>query len=404
MESHNDGFPRSDEGLMTRAALLRRGFGAAVLLGGAGSLLAACGGGGGSGETSAPSATGGGTTGSAAGGNVSGTVTFLGWQGYDDKEAAKPLFDKGVTLATTYITNNDEILTKLRGGGLGTIDVVTPYFGYIKPMVEAELLQPLDYSRLPSTASYFPEFMRPSWNTFDGETYSAPLVWADTPIVYREDLVPELPESWLDLKDPLYKGTLVTLDDPLGNIIIFSKALFGPDDPTRITKEQLDGVISTMNEIKPNLVTVAASFGDIADLLARGDASLCITGWRFLEVQLADKGEQAASYVPKEGTFAWCDNYCIPKEAPNDDATYAFIETMISTAGNAIVAGNTGSAVTNSAAVTDLPQNQAGLYPYDDISSFFSTTGLYALPPLEPDGDIATFPDWQTAWQQFKTT
>ena len=73
------------------------------------------------------------------------TVTFLGWQGYDDPVAFDDfLKTKDITLNTTYIGNNDEIVTKLRGGGIGTIDIVTPYMGYIPLLVKLDLIQPID--------------------------------------------------------------------------------------------------------------------------------------------------------------------------------------------------------------------------------------------------------------------
>ena len=70
------------------------------------------------------------------------TVNFLGWQGYDDPvtfdDFAK---NKGITLNATYIGNNDEIITKLRSGGLGQIDIVTPYMGYIPLLAKLDLIQ-----------------------------------------------------------------------------------------------------------------------------------------------------------------------------------------------------------------------------------------------------------------------
>ena len=63
-------------------------------------------------------------------------VNFLGWQGYDEPL----LFDgfaknNGISVNTTYIGNNDEIITKLRSGGIGQIDIATPYMGYIPVLV-----------------------------------------------------------------------------------------------------------------------------------------------------------------------------------------------------------------------------------------------------------------------------
>ena len=375
---------------LTRVELLRRGAGALVGLSSAGTVLAACGSSSSSGSTATTSDLG----------KVGGTVTFLGWQGYDDRKAGAAALKRGINLSTTYITNNDEIVTKLRAGGRA--DIVTPYFGYVKPLADAGLISPLDMTRLPASKQYFPQFVNPESTTVDGKTYAAPLIWADTPMIYRPDLIRDLPASYRDLANPRYKGKLVTLDDALSNILIFAKTLFG-DQPTRITTDQLKQVEQLMGTVRPNIVTVGASFGDILDVLMRGDAGLCITGWRFLQAQAAQKGRKLGAHTPKEGSFSYFDTYCIPAKAKNQASAYAFIDAVISATGNAVVAANTGSACTNSTAVARLPRQQRKLYPYNDISSYFKTNGLYGLPPLEADGDVATFQQWQATWQRLKS-
>src|SRR5262245_58537779 len=86
-------------------------------------------------------------------------VNFLGWQGYDEPL----LFDgfaknNGISVNTTYIGNNDEIITKLRSGGVGQIDIVTPYMGYIPVLVALDLIQPIDVSRVPNLEKVLPLF------------------------------------------------------------------------------------------------------------------------------------------------------------------------------------------------------------------------------------------------------
>ena len=118
-----------------------------------------------------------------------GTVTMLGWQGYDLAAARKPFEAAGGTLKTTYISNNDEILTKLRAGQGSIYSVVTPSAAYLPVLVAAGVLQPLDYSRLPNAKGYFKFFYKPKWNTFGGHTWGAPIQWGDAPCCYRPDLL-----------------------------------------------------------------------------------------------------------------------------------------------------------------------------------------------------------------------
>jgi spermidine/putrescine-binding protein len=382
---------------LSRATLLKRTAGAVFGMSAAGTILAACGG---DDEGAAPE----GTSPTEAGEKPSGTVTALLWQGYDDPKAAKPLTDQGVKVSAQYVANNDEFITKLRGGGLGRYDIVTPYHGYIEALVTADLIQPLDYSRLPSTQTYFPQFAEATFNRFDGEVYSAPLVWGDTPMVYRPDLVKTLPESWLDLKNPEYKGQVVLWDDGFGHILLFSKVLFGPEEPNRITREQLDQVMAALGEIKKNAVTIAPSHGDAADIIARGDGAIQTEGWAYVAELIKQKGKPAETHLPKEGAFAWADSYCLVKDAPNETAAYAFIDTMVSPEGDAQIGGATSSGVTNEGALDLLTDEQKALYPYDDLDGYFAQLGFYSIPPLEPEGDIMTLDDWNNAWDEFKAS
>jgi spermidine/putrescine-binding protein len=388
-----DDFAFLHKATMTRAALLRRTLVGAIGLSAAAPLLSACGDDDGDSDSGAAS---------VDPSKASGSLALLVWQGYDDKNAAKPLSEKGVKISAQYVANNDEFITKLRGGGEGKFDIVTPYHGYLEALYAADLIQPLDYSKLPSTKSYLPEFANAEFNRFDGEIYSAPLVWGDTPMVYRTDLVEKPPDSWLDLRKPEWKDRVVMWDDGFGHILLFSKVLFGPEAPNEINREQLDEVIATLGEIKNNAVTIAPSHGDVADILTRGDGEIATESWAFVAAQVNSKGKPAETHLPKEGAFAWADSYAIPKGAPNVDAAYAFINTMVSPRGDSIVGGATSSGVTSEGAIERLPADQQKLYPYDDLAGYFDRLGFYGIPPLEPEGDITTLKDWNAAWEEFK--
>ena len=105
-------------------------------------------------------------------------VTFLGWQGYDAGLAAEDFLTKNdITLNTTYIGNNDEIITKLTAGGLGSIDIVTPYMGYIPLMVALDIMQPIDQSKVPNLADVMDVFRNDANINVNGKLYGVPFTW-----------------------------------------------------------------------------------------------------------------------------------------------------------------------------------------------------------------------------------
>lgn len=328
------------------------------------------------------------------------TLKFLGWQGYDDAKAMGPLAEK-ITIDAQYITGNAEIVTKLRSGGMGSIDVVTPGISAVKPLILAKLVQPIDVSQMPSTEQFFPRFRSLEWQKSEGQDFALPVSWSDYPMNYRADLFTDLPSKWADLGDEKYRGRLITLDDP-ANLWVFAKSLFNTSDFSTMTKAQVDQAVEAFMPVKKNLIAISPSFGDIADVLARGDAHATVLGWRFIEVQLKKKGLAGASYVPEDGTFLWCDSYCIPTGCPNLPETVAFVNQMLSPEANALIAAANGSGVVNQESVAHLPEDQKGLYPYGEIDAFLDKNTFYTPPLLEAEGDIATMRDWTDAWDRVK--
>lgn len=329
-----------------------------------------------------------------------GSVAMLGWQGYDDQTARAPFDAAGGVLTPTYIGNNDEILARLRGGQ-GSFDIVTPNAAFLPALVLAGVLEPLDYSRIPNTAGYFPEFSKPKWNTFDGSTWGAPVEWGNGPMVYRPDLIDNVPTSWMQLADPEFKDKVAMWDDGFGHIVVMAKTL-GFKEPNRLTTDQLSKVSDALGKIRSNARVVSPSLGDLSDVLARGDAAITTQSWQGVATFVRSKGQKAEWTVPKEGTWGWNDHYCVPKKASNVDGAYQFINAMISSHGNATITNTffSGTPVKDSVAL--LTDEVKTIFNYNDISGELASLGFYSLPPLKKDGDITSLDDWNAAWARIK--
>lgn len=374
---------------INRRQFVRR-VGGVFLVGGVGSsLLTACGGDDGDGGE--------------AGGEIGGTLNMVIWDGYDDKEAVAPFFEEhGVSTSPTYIGNNEEIFTKLRAGGTGQVDLVTPYHGYVKVLTEAGLLEPLDYSRMPNTENYIDRFNRPDWAVADGDVYAAPFIWGTDPMMYNAEFIAEPPTSWRDVQKPEYKGKVVMVDDTLGQIMVWGRVL-GFDPPTELTQEQLDEVIDLLIDIKQNQARAfAAGWGDVADIMARGDAWIATGGWEAITNFAAEKGADVRWVHPEEGDFAWTDSWCVPKDAPNLDTAYAFSDWMIGPESQAILARNLSGGVVNTEAIPMLDEASKAMFPYDDLESVFEKAPNYDIPPREPTNGLTTLDDWNQAWERLR--
>jgi spermidine/putrescine-binding protein len=338
---------------------------------------------------------------------IGGTLTYVGWDGEDGKTIAGSFLKKNnVKLDSSYVASGDEVLTKLRQGGQGTVDLVAQNKDYLKVAIELGLLTPLDLERLPAVADQYPSLANAPWVKDEGETYVVPLIWGDQPIVYDPKVWDEVPPRYTDLADSRYKDALTTLDDPYSNLWLFSKSL-GHSDPARIDQSQLDATLEAAKSVKPNIVTLAASFGDMADILARGDASMAFNGWAAMTVFAKDKGATLEFAQPAtDGSFFWADGYSIPKDAPNEATAYAYTDLMASKRMNAKLAESLFSGATNSQSKELMDPSIVELYDYaGQIETDQEGVGPRSpgiLPPLEDDGDIVGVAKWKKAWEEFK--
>ena len=345
------------------------------------------------------------TTPAAAQGNVGGTLTMLCWQGYDGPNANKPFVEQtGIEINATYLGSNDEIFATLRAGGLGKIDIVTPYHGYVKNLYEADLLQEIDYSRLPNTADYIPLFQKPEWNTFDGKTYSAPFVWGTGPMIYNAEFIPEPPKEWMDVMKPEYKGKVVMTDDALGHYLIWNQVT-GAEDPTQVTQEQLDKTTDLLIQIKTEQArSFSPNMGDMADIMARGEAWLSTIGWEAVPKFPVAAGSRPALHPPRSRRLHLRRLLLHPEgEAPNLDTAYAFIDHMLSPEAQAIAMDDMDSATVNEKAIPLLDEATRDLFPYDNLDEIFEVAPVWGFPPLEDQGDgIVTYNGWLEAWERVR--
>ena len=333
-----------------------------------------------------------------------GDVVFLGWQGYDEALYVGDFMDnEGISLATTYIGNNDEIVTKLRAGGVGTVDIVTPYMGYVPLLAGTDLIAPIDRDMVPNLKDVMPLFLNDSNLNIDGVLYGVPFTWGSFPMMYNPAVIPEAPGSWHDLFKPEYEGKVGIMDDPLGNIMLAARIVTDAESATFLTHEQLKEAVDYVIRLKEKqLRMVAVSWGELSDALSRGDIVVTYGGWEAIKKFAADAGSVIEYTFPEEGTFAWLDSYCVAKDAPNWEMDHALCNQIVSVDAQLKIGTEFVQGIVNSAAIEQLDPASRALYPYDDPVGFAAKATFYTFPPLEDDGTHATFDDWVKEWERFK--
>jgi spermidine/putrescine transport system substrate-binding protein len=330
-------------------------------------------------------------------------VSLFGWQGYDEGLRVDDFLTKNdIEVNFTPIGNNDEIVTRLAGGGVGQMDLVTPYMGYIPLMVAADLLDPIDESLVPNLA-VVPEVFRNDSNVVvNGTRYSVPFTWGAAPMAYDPAVFSTPPTSWKEILKDEYKGKVGMMDDPIGNQMLAAILATDAKVPTQLNQAQLDQATDFLINLKKNHIRqMAASWGELADALARSEVVITFSGGEFLKRFAADKGKTIDYVYPDEGTFGWLDSYCIGKNAPSREAAHACANQILSVNAQKIFAEKTFQAIVNPEAIAQLDESLK-FYPYDDLASFQAKAGFFPMPPLEDGGEYASWTAWQEAYQRFK--
>ncbi len=330
-------------------------------------------------------------------------VNYMGWQGYEEALKTDGFLDKNdIVLRTSYITGNEEIITKATSGGLGTMDLVTPDGAHTRFMSQLGILEPLDTSRIPNLVGLFPEFSSMDDTVIDGSRYSIPFMWGSIPLMYNADVVKEPPTSWLDLLKPEFKGKVALVEDMISMIGDFALVATAAEVPTWLTPDEVKATFDLLKRIKKEQArAIAPTYGELATLFATGEVVIA-PAWQPVSVWAGDK-VKLKWVEPKEGVWVFVDCYAMAKDAPNKDANYVLLNQAISPAGQANAANINMTACTVKDAVPMLSDQARAIYPYDNLSSAFAKSGgrMYPLYPTEPDGKHATFDDILGAWEDF---
>ncbi|HEY0290835.1 MAG TPA: extracellular solute-binding protein [Hansschlegelia sp.] len=330
-------------------------------------------------------------------------VSYVGWEGYDSGfHVGSFLADNNATIDTTYINTSEDMTTKLRSGGVGTVDLTTYNHMYNPLMGEAGLLTALDVKRLPSFDKLLPQFKKMAASESDGTCYGVPFTFSSCALLYNPKKIPVAPTSWKDFLKPEYKGKVALFSDMLTNILVWAPVATGVKDPTRMNKAQLDQTIEMLITLKKDHVrAMPASLGDGAELLIRGEADM-IMGWEPMVSWCKAKDVEVKIAKPVEGTWAFVDTFNIAKGAPNLELDYAFVEQAISVEAQAAFGNANLLGVVNADAVKSLTPEVKALYDFDNLDAYFQHARIYPrMFGTESDGEHVTYDEVLDGYERF---
>src|SRR5271170_6752059 len=282
----------------------------------------------------------------------------------------------GIKVHVAYYDTNETLETKLLAGSSG-YDVVVPTASYFERLIKAGAFMVLDKSKLPNLKNMDPQLMARVTHNDPDNAHGVIYLWGTNGIGYNEKMVkalmPDAPlDSWSLVFDPavaakVAKCGISVLDSPAEMI----RAVFSylGKDPNSQSAEDLAAAESVLTKIRPFIRNIHSL--EYIEALANGD--LCIAvAYNGDVMQARDRAREANKgidikySVPKEGTILWFDMLAIPKDAPDPDSAYAFLNYMMDPKVIADVSNFKRYADANAAAqALVLPEvkNDPGIYP-----------------------------------------
>jgi spermidine/putrescine transport system substrate-binding protein len=212
---------------------------------------------------------------------------------------------------------NEEMYAKLSAGGTA-YDLVQPTDYIVSLMIRQGLLQELDHAKLPVLKNFDPSYLNFPFDP--GNKYTIPYQAGTDAIVYNADTVQNPPKSWADLWNPDYAGKMIFLDD--SRAVIGATLLTLGYDVNTTDPKQLDEAKAKLAELVPNVKAFDSDSPKTALIAGDVDLGMTWTGEAFL----AQQEKPSIQYVyPTEGAILWQDNWAMPKDAPHQDAAYAWL-------------------------------------------------------------------------------
>lgn len=224
--------------------------------------------------------------------------------------------------------SNEMMYTKVMAGD--TYDILVPSDYMIEKLINEDMLQKLDFSKLSNYGKVNPTILNAPYNNYDpANEYSAPYFWGIVGIVYNTNNVDYADlenENYEIFRDPKYAGKLYMYDSERDVFMMALKSLgysMNTDNLDEINEayEWLANLNSTMN---PTTVT-----DDVIDGMAQGRKDLALV-YSGDAAYVLSENEEMGFYAPTCGTNVFVDAMVIPKSAENPELAYKFIDYILS--------------------------------------------------------------------------
>jgi len=251
-------------------------------------------------------------------------VYVYSWGDYLNPEVLQ-LFEKetGIHVILDEFDTNESMYPRVAEGAVH-YDVLCPSDYMIQKLISNDLVQPLDFNKLPDAKKYIGEEFFKQAESFDpGNKYSVPYCWGTVGIIYDKTKVTDPVDSWNILWNEKYKGQILMQDSARDAMMIPLKLMGKSLNET--DKEVLAKAQEMLIAQKP--LVQAYVVDEVKDKLINSEAAMGVVFSGEAPIILQENPNMAFA-IPKEGTNLWIDGWVITKDAQNVDNAHKFIDFM----------------------------------------------------------------------------
>lgn len=250
-------------------------------------------------------------------------INILNWSSYIPNDVIIA-FERETGIEVNYGTysSNEELLAKLSVAKEGTYDLIFPSDYMVEIMINRDLIQKMDMSRLNNVDNLNKNFLGMDYDK--NNEYTLPFLAASTVISVNRDVISEKIDSYNDLLDSKYENEIVLIDDQ--RIIIGIALLANGFDANSVDDSELEIAKNWLLKLKKNLK--AYDSDSPKNFLISKEASIAVL-WNAEGALASMENSNIENIFPEEGVMLSIDNFAISKGAKNKEEVYEFIDYIL---------------------------------------------------------------------------
>lgn len=296
------------------------------------------------------------------------TLHLYNWGEYTGENIIRNFEEEtGATVVMENFDSNEQMYIKVANGE--SYDILVPSDYMIQRLIQEELLQKLDHSKLDCMELLTEDVKGLPYDPKN--EYSVPYFWGTAGIVYDKTKVDikDLEEQGYNIfLNEKYKGDIYLYDSERDSFMMALKALgysMNTENEQEIN-EAYEWLVKCVQTMMPEIVT-----DEIIDNMAQGRKALGLI-YSGDATYVMSENENMGYYLPETGTNLWSDAMVIPKNAKNPELAHAFINYAASYEGaydNSSYVGYTSA----NQEVMDTLSGEGG--DYEGINSYIPRSG-----------------------------